>query len=144
MSNALPRPRDITRTWFVREYARYEPGTSPVPLGRATVTLAADHAGVITATVNGQPATEGAAVALLNRCKACGTVELVKEIRMCLGKPAASSLHRDLARIGALRANHYQIASAALGRTIASFTHIQAHEVDTVLAFTSSLIRGAA
>ena len=76
------KPRHITRTWNVTLYSRYESGTAPVILGQHRVTLAADGQGVISASVDGQDATEAAAVTILNRAKRGGQVQLIEEWRL--------------------------------------------------------------
>ncbi|GAA5437701.1 hypothetical protein M8445_17235 (plasmid) [Deinococcus aquaticus] len=138
------KPRHITRTWNVTLYGRYESGTAPVILGQHRVTLAADGQGVISASVDGRDATEAAAVAILNRAKRDGQVQLREEVRIGLPKPAASRLHRDLALAGILAGNHYAVASAALGRVISSLTQVQPHEAEQVRGYAARLIRGAA
>ena len=134
------KPRHITRTWNVTLYGRYESGTAPVILGQHRVTLAADGQGVISASVDGRDATEAAAVAILNRAKRDGQVQLVEEVRIGLPRPAASRLHRDPALAG----NHDAVASAALGRVISSLTQVQPHEAEQVRGYAARLIRGAA
>lgn len=84
------------------------------------------------------------AIALLNRAKADGLVELVSEVRIGLPKPAASRLHRDLALIGVLAGNHYAVATAALGRVISSLTEVQPHEAEQVRLHASRLAQGLA
>lgn len=128
------RPRHITRTWNVTLYGRYESGTAPVTPGQHRVTLAVD----------GRDVTEAAAVAILNRAKRGGQVQLVEEVRIGLPKPAASRLHRDLALAGILAGNHSAVASAALGCVISSLTQVQPHEAEQVRGHAARLIQGAA
>ncbi|GGL16848.1 hypothetical protein [Deinococcus radiotolerans] len=138
------KPRNISRTWTVSLYGRYESGSAKVKLGTHTVTLSADGRGDRCASIDGQSATVAAANALLNSGKRDGTVKLEREVRIGLPKPAASRLHRDLALMGILAGNHYAVATAALGRVISSLTEVQPHEAESVRLHASRLAQGLA
>lgn len=138
------KPRNITRTWTVTLYGRYESTAAPVIIATRRVTLSADGAGRKVASVDGTPQPAEVAIALLNRAKADGLVELVSEVRIGLPKPAVSRLHRDLALIGVLAGNHYAVATAALGRVISSLTEVQPHEAEQVRLHASRLAQGLA
>lgn len=138
------KPRNITRTWTLTLYGRYESTAAPVIIATRRVTLSADGRGERYASVDGQPATVAAATAILNRARADGLVELVSEVRIGLPRPAASRLHRDLALIGVLASNHSAVATAALGRVISSLTEVQPHEAEQVRLHASRLAQGLA
>lgn len=138
------KPRNITRTWNVTLYGRYEPDTAPVILATRRVTLSADGTGTQVASVDGAAQPVAVAVALLNRARADGMVEPIEEVRIGLPKPAASRLHRDLALIGVLAGNHYAVATAALGRVVSSLTKVQPHEAEQVRLHASRLAQGLA
>ena len=128
------QPRNKTRLWALRIPARYEGGSAPAFHATYEVSISADAAGVLTATVDGAPAPLERAVRLLNEAQSEGDVVLLhEEYTDTLSKAEARQLHADLGRIGVKGWAHYQLAASVVGRDITSLTQVRAHEVPVVL-----------
>ncbi|GGJ65516.1 hypothetical protein [Deinococcus aquiradiocola] len=112
-----------------------------------TCTVQAFHdQGIITAAIiDGEEATADRAAHLLGWARAEGTLDLLdtsEDTRPAtLTRRAASALHADLGRLGYTHDAHYEIASAATGRDLASLTELTDEEATTVWAH-ACLVRG--
>ena len=136
------QPRNKTRLWALRIPARYEGGSAPAFHATYEVSISADAAGVLTATVDGAPAPLERAVRLLNEAQRDGDLVLLhEEYTDTLDKAAARRLHADLGRLGIKSWAHYQLAASVVGREITSLTQVRVGEVDTILG-TAMLERG--
>ena len=110
-----------------------------------TCTVQAFHdQGVITAAIiDGQEATADRAAHLLGWARAEGTLQLLEDSAqpVTISKRVASALHADLGRLGYTHHAHYEVASAAVGRDLASLTELTEAETATVWAH-ACLVRG--
>lgn len=139
---ATDKPSSKTRIWSLRIPVRYESSSAPVFYATYEVSLSADAAGEITATVDGEAAPLRRATNLLVEAQQDGDLVLLhEEYHDTLDKAAARQLHADLGRIGIKSWAHYQLAASVVGREITSLTQVRVGEVDTILG-TALLERG--
>lgn len=130
-----PRPTNISRTWAIVCYSRYEAGGSIVDRSVHIVTLTANAAGKLSALVDLEEATLDHTVMLLRWAKTDGTYEQISELRLPesqpvmaemaapIGNVTARLLHIELGRLGyRTSASHYEASSTVLGRTVTSLT----------------------
>jgi hypothetical protein len=136
--------RNVSKTYQVVVYGRYESGSATVRLGTCTVIVSADGEGTLTASINGQPWALERADALLLEAREGGHLTLVEEFRTTIGNKAASAVHRELGRMRVLPVNRYQIAAVVVQRSITSLSQLQPHEVGAVLQYAAALTAGAA
>ena len=108
-----------------------------VTLDRATDTYSA--------TVDGEDATVERAAQIISNAQADGIVTLISSSESAqpttISKRAAGALHADLGRLGYTHHAHYEVASAAVGRDLASLTELTEAETATVWAH-ACLVRG--
>ena len=126
------------RTWLV---------TIPVMLEGAwqmtlTHTVTAFRIGnqIISALVDGSAATLERAAHLLTWAKAEGKIEVLETVDavqpITIGKRAACTLHKDLARLGySYSSSHYQIAAEALERPVSSLAALTAQEAELTYGY---------
>lgn len=128
MTKTASTARNITRTWKVDLYSGWgdSPGAS-VFLNSHTVTLSADHEGILSAVIDGEAQTDPErAVKLLEWAKQEGSFKLLSEERAAppaplelsappIGKARACALHKIMGLTGLPHAQHYALSAAALG-----------------------------
>lgn len=140
------RPTNISRTWAIVCYHRYEASGSIVDRSVHIVTLTANAAGKLSALVDLEEVTLDRAVMLLRWAKTDGTYEQVSELRLPepvmaemaapIGKATARLLHIELGRLGyRTSASHYDVASVVLGRPVISLASLTAEEAALTRSF---------
>ena len=129
--NDSKRPA-LSRTWATVTVYR-ECGVV-TEVSRDSVTLSREAIGAsLSAQVNGEAASLGRAVRLLNQAE---RATLTAEVLPPIGNPRAHQLHRVMGRVGIPAAEHYAFARAATDdHSIYSLAALSAAQADTVWAF---------
>lgn len=147
MTEKVGTARNITRTWKVDLYGGWGdgPGAS-VFLGSHTITLSADHEGMLSAAIDDEAQdSPDKAVRLLEWAKREGHFKLLSEERTAppaplelsappIGKARACALHKIMGMTGLPHAQHYALSAAALGEPwpLESLADLTEREAKTV------------
>ncbi|GAA4015849.1 hypothetical protein GCM10022631_30140 [Deinococcus rubellus] len=148
MNNNTPtRPTNVSRTWAIVCFSRYEASGSTVDRSAHIVTLTANAEGKLSALVDLEETTLDRAVMLLRWAKTDGTYEQIEEVRLPvspkvaapIGKPRAHQLHIIMAKVGIPSGEHYAFARTATDDhdiySLAALAGQQADAVWTYLCF---------